>query len=521
MQITLATRRKNRGLTALAVGVAAITVLAGCSGDSSDASETDENGLSTAEISLAVNSAPASLDPAFNSEGQQAYVWASLYDNLVIFDNDGELQPNAAESWEYSEDNLTLTMTLRDDLTFADGDPITAEAVAATAEYIKNSAGPIRAAFGALESVEAPDERTVVYTLSEPDPSFLPNLAAAAGVIADPETLGQESNALEPLESGPYTMADSTVAGSSYVLERRDDYWNAEAYPFKTVTLRVIQDRTAVFNALQAGELTAGNVQPDQARGLEGAGNTTVIVPATANAGIVILDREGTIQPALADVKVRQAINMAFRRDDMVKQLLQGAGTSTVQLFNPQSEAYDAELEGTYEYDPEAAKELLADAGYADGFEVSMPSTVVSQSFEPTITQALTDIGITVKWEPVPPQNTAASITGKQFPMAFFVDGLNVPSKMARNNLQPTSFLNPFGWSDPELETLLDEAERAPDVAAQDEAYREVSGYFVDNALNSPLFYIGTTWSTAEGIEYLGDGSNAASTIRAFGVTEE
>jgi peptide/nickel transport system substrate-binding protein len=521
MQTMPAVSKERRGLATLALGVAAMTVLAGCSGSTSEAPQANENGLGTAEISLAVNSAPASLDPAFNAEGQQGYVWASIYDNLVIFDNEGALQPNAAKSWEYSEDLLSLTMTLRDDLTFADGDPITAEAAAATADYIKNSTGPNRGAFQSLESVEATDERTVVYNLTEPDPSFLPNLASAAGVIADPETLGDEANALEPLASGPYTMAESTVAGSSYVLERRDDHWNAEAYPFKNITVRVIQDRTAVFNALQAGELTAGTVQPDQAKALEGAGNTTVSVPATANAGLVILDREGTIQPALSEVKVRQALNMAFRRDDMVKQLLQGAGTSTVQLFNPQSDAYDSELEGTYEYDPEGAKELLAEAGYPDGFEVTMPSTVISMSFEPTITQALSDIGVKVTWEPVPPQNTAAAVTGKQYPMVFFIDGLNVPSKMVRNNLQPTSFLNPFGWTDPELDGLLDEAAMTTDDAAQNEAYKKVSKFFVDNALNAPLFYVGTTWSTADGIEYLGDGSNAQSTIRAFGVTTD
>jgi len=119
---------------------------------------------------VSISGQPPSFDPAAADLGEAAYIWTGLYDTLLKVDVDGAIQPNAAEKWEYSEDGLTLTLTLREDLTFSDDSAITAEDVAATIERSRASSGLRTPDLALVTSVEATDERTVVLTLSEGDP---------------------------------------------------------------------------------------------------------------------------------------------------------------------------------------------------------------------------------------------------------------------------------------------------------------------------------------------------------------
>ncbi|SHN14731.1 ABC transporter substrate-binding protein [Cryptosporangium aurantiacum] len=510
-----ATRRRGRRLVA---GLAAAVILAttACSG-SSDSDGGGTGGKTS--LTLSTLTAPLSLDPSQLAEGQQAYLWSSIYDTLFSIDNDGTLNPNAAESWKYSEDARTLTITLRDGMKFSSGDPVNAAAVKATLERTKATPGQQQGKLTRVASIDAPDDRTVVITLSAPDPSLLTNLAYATGVIGDPKTLNDKRTALDPVGSGPYVLDDATVNGTTYVLKKRDDYWNAKAYPFERFTVRVIQDRTAGFNALRAGELDVANVENPQVAQAKAAGFDVRTVKATAVAELVLADRNGTLLKPLADERVRRAINMAFDREKIVKTFLQGSGQASVQLFNPKGVAYDAALDSTYKYDPAAAKKLLAEAGYPNGFAVTMPSTAVSKAFEPLVNQGLADIGITVKWDPVPPQNTASSVASKKYPMIFFIVGLSTSDRELLDNYGPQGFLNPFGTTDAELDALMTKAGTELDPAKSAALYQQINRLTVEKALNAPLFYIGTNWATAKGIEYLGTGANTMTTIRTFAPT--
>ncbi|MGY1743034.1 MULTISPECIES: ABC transporter substrate-binding protein [unclassified Blastococcus] len=522
--LTQSTRRlaATRRITAV-LGATAILSTAACSGGSDSSggpSGGGETGATDATIALAIQAQPASLDTAQLQEGQQAYIWGSVYDTLLYLDNDGVVQPNAAESWEYSEDLRTLTLTLREGMTFTNGAPVNAEAARATLERTRTTPGTLQARLASVASVEAPDERTVVLNLSEPDGSLLIGLSTGAGVIGDPATFADPASALDPVGSGPYELDDAaTSAGSTYVLQRREDYWNADAYPFQTVTVRVIQDATAQFNALLAGELSAGRVNPDQEAQAQGAGFTLSDPVPTASASLLLLDREGTIQPALADVRVRQAINMALDREGFVQALLQGNGQPTEQLFSPGGQAFVEDLVGEYEYDPEGARELLAEAGYPDGFSMTLPSTVLSGTFEPTITQLLGDIGIDVTWEPQPPQSTAASMQSGRYPAVFWFEGMDPAPRQVQGHYTANATVNPFGNPFPEIEGWLAEASGTTDADQQRELYQEIGTFAVEEALDAPIAFVNTTWATADGIEYLQTGANVFSTVRAFGVT--
>lgn len=499
-----------------AVAVAALLSTAACS-SSAPASE-PTNSSRNEELSIAVQAQPASLDPAQLAEGQQSYIWASIFDTLLMVDKDNKIRPNAAESWKYSDDLRTLTLKLRSDLKFSSGDAVTSKDVAATLERTRTTPGQQQPKLAKVSSISAPDASTVVIQLSAPEPSLLNYLAQATGVIGDADTLASDTTKLRPTGSGPYVLSDKTVDGTEYVMERRDDYWNASAYPFKTVKVKVIQDRTAQYNALQAGEVKAALIQAPQRKQAEGAGFAVKEVQATAALVLVLADRKGELVPALANVKVRQAINMAFDRAQVVKALLNGLGKPTVQVFDPNSGAYDPGLEDAYTFDPAKARKLLAEAGYADGFSMTMPSTVISQSFEPVITQALSDIGVKVTWEPVPPQNTASSIASKKYPAVLWFYGLNSAGRQVGDMYAPEAFLNPFKWQDPEFDKLVQSIATEPDDTARDALYKKVNEYTVKQALNAPIAYVGTLWATAPGIDFLPTGV-VLPTVRDFGVS--
>ncbi|MET4590617.1 ABC transporter substrate-binding protein [Arthrobacter sp. 754] len=484
------------------LAVAALLATAACSSPAGDPAA-GQTASRNEELSIAVQAQPASLDPAQLAEGQQSYIWASIFDTLLMVDKDGKVKPNAAESWKYSEDLRTLTLKLRGDLKFSAGDPVTSKDVVGTLERTRATPGQQQSKLAKVTSVSAPDDSTVVIQLSSPEPSLLNYLGQATGVIGDPDTLPAETTKLRPAGSGPYVLTDATVDGTEYVLERREDHWNSAAYPFKTVKVRVIQDRTAQYNALQAGEVKAALIQAPQRKQAEGAGFTVKEVQATAALLLVLADRKGEIVPALADVKVRQAINLAFDREQVVKALLNGVGKPTVQVFNPNGDAYNSELEGTYNFDPAKARKLLAEAGYPDGFAMTMPSTVISQNFEPVITQALADIGIKITWEPVPPQNTASSIASKKYPAVLWFAGLNEAGREVGDMYTPQAFLNPFKWQDPKFSKLLEDVANEGNESARSALYKKVSEYTVKEALNAPIAYVGTLWATAPGIDFL------------------
>ncbi|GGV29398.1 peptide ABC transporter substrate-binding protein [Actinomadura cremea] len=495
------------------VAVAAVLTTASC-GASAEQSSADATTLS-----LAVQGAPNSFDPAHLVDGTQSYVWSAVYDTLLLVDNKGELKPNAAESWNYSDDGKTLTLKLRRGMTFSSGAPVTSAAVKATLERTMSTPGPNQFRLSAVETVETPDERTVALRLKEPDGALPHSLATAVGVIGDPKTLEAERTALNPVASGPYVLDESTVNGSEYVLKKRDDYWNAKAYPFETVEVRVIQDRTATVNALQSGELNAASVEVTHVDRLKAAGFDTKFIDAEAVGTLSLADRNGEVLKPLGDERVRRAINMAFDRDKIVQQLLRGAGKPTRQLFNPKGDAYDPALEKAYSHDPAAARKLMAEAGYADGFAVHMPSLFFTKPFEPTITQSLAEIGIRVTWDPTPPQNSVSAIASEKYGMFVMVEGFNDTPSEVKDYLAPNGPKNVFDSTDPELDELFDRVNAEQDPAKAAELYKRINAFTVEHAWAAPIFYSGRHWVTDDGVEFLGDGSNTFPTIRAFGVS--
>ncbi|WP_193596597.1 ABC transporter substrate-binding protein [Microbacterium sp. YJN-G] len=515
------THRSGQRLAALGATVlAASLVLAGCSGAAETSPTTSTAPIEEKDLAVAAVSAPNSLDPAQLVDGQQMFVWSAILDTLLRKDpGTGEILPGAAETWEYNEDGTELTLRLREGMTFSSGDPVDAEAVVATMLRSKETPGNVQSRLAAVDDVVAADDLTVVISFSRFDPQFVDNLSSGPGAIGDPATLSAESTATDPVGSGPFTLdVDKTVPGSTYVLEKRDDYWDADNVPFKTLTVKVIQDPTASFNALQSGELNAATVQSQVVGQLNPDDWNITVNDAVAATYLNILDRGGEKWPALGDVRVRQAINMAIDRESMLEALFSGVGIATEQLASPYGAIYDEALNGTYEYDPEEGKALVEEAGFA-GETFQIPSTFLTTTVEPVLTQAFADIGLTLEWVTVPPQQAQGAARSGDYGLYYQILGFNSDTADLATTFAVDGVGNPRGYTDETLDELWGTINST--VAFEDAlpAYQELNEYVVDQAFVAPVVFIGATWATGDDITYVGK-ANTLSTYRLFSVTE-
>ena len=474
----------GRILKAAGVAAAAALALAGCAGGGAPAQTEGPQRGGTLTIGAIVDI--TSWDPAQAHVGHQLQPYQAVYDTLILRSPDGELEPMLATDWSYNEDRTQLTLDLRTDVTFSDGEVFDAAAAQANFEHFKAGNGRQAAQLAAYASSDVVDDDTIVITLSAPDPAFEYYLSQAAGLMGSPAALDSPDIATNPIGSGPYVFDSSTsVAGSQYGFTARDDYWNPDLQKFDSVVFKVLADPTARLNALVAGQVDATVVDARAVEQAEGAGKT--FVPSQTDwAGLLLMDRDGAQVPALADVNVRRAINYALDRDALLTTLAMDYGTVTQQVFGPESGAYVEDLESTYPYDPDRAKELLAEAGYEDGFEFSVPSIPGFETVLAVVGQQLADVGITLTPQAIPPQNLVPDIGAGKFPAAFFSLFQGEPW-VAINQLASTSALyNPFDTTTPELQEMIDAVQFGGDES--DELAKDVNTYLTENAWFAPFY---------------------------------
>ncbi len=497
---------QRNGVRTVAVALATALALAACSsqGTPSDSSSAGEASGAPAAVDLTLNlsmQAPSGDLSVTNFTGGDPTIYLAVYDRLVTQAVDGSLVPSIAESFEYSEDNTVLTFKIRAGQTFSNGEALDAAAVVASLEASRQSEAHA-AQFATVADISAPDASTVVLTLNTPDASLLYILSGSDGAVGAPSTLGTEDSKLNPVGSGPYILDEAqTTVGSTYVLVKNPDNWNADAYPYSEIDMLVIADPTAVQNAIKTGQIDFASLQsPDLVTQFPEADFTTGQSQPTAVGGLFIVDRAGSVVPALADVRVRQAINYAIDRDTIAEKLLGGTGLATAQVMNPAGGAFDSALDSTYPYDVEKAKALMAEAGFANGFELTMPSTVLSQTFDAVLAQELSDIGITVNYETVPFQDLYAKLYAGAYGMFWLYNGYAGSDAKDVQQVLNGSF-NPQASTTPELEGLLATA-NAASMDEQGAAFGAVNAYFVDQAWFAPVTSATGYWVTSKDVTY-------------------
>ncbi len=435
-------------------------------------------------VTVAITADPPGWDPTISTSQEIPRVmYHNVYEGLVRFDASGTIVPALAESYSTSEDGLTWTFQLRDGVKFHDGSDLTVDDVIAKFERAMDpeSGHTNPAYYASIESVSSPAANTVVFQLSQPSRGLLYNLARPDSIIYP--AAKAETQRSEPIGTGPFKFVSYTE-GSQVVLERFDDYY-IEGVPYlDRAVFRIISDANTRFAALQSGDIDLIGValQPEQylqvatnpeLKGTEGTA-TTEITLAMNNS-----------RAPLDDLRVRQAITLAIDKDTIVNGANFGLGTVIGSHMSP-AEPYYIDLSQTYPYDPQRARELLAEAGYADGFtihfELPEPYQTERRAGE-VIAQQLRAVGINVELSVVEWGTWIQRILlGADYDMTII--GHSEPRDI-------NVYGNPdyyYQYDNPRVRELLAEAEAATSAEAETAAYQEIATIIANDAVNVWVF---------------------------------
>ena len=470
---------------AAAIIVSAGLALTACGGGASSGTSATAK---TAALTLGAVQELRSWDPAQAHVGHFLQPYQAAYDSLILREPDGKLSPMLATEWAYNDTNTKLTVDLRTDVTFSDGAKFDAEAAKANLDHFKKANGPQMAQLTAVSDVAVVDADTIELSLTSPDPSLEFYLSQAAGLMGSPKALGTDAIKTEPVGSGPYVMDKAaTVKDSQSVFTARKDYWNKDLQKFEKVTFKILIDLTARTNALVSGQVDATLLDPKTGKQAEGA-KMNLVATEVDWQGLLLLDRDGTKNPALGNVKVRQAINYAFDRKTIVDQVLMGQGTPTSQPFGKASGAWTEELENYYSYDPAKAKALLKEAGYETGVTLEVPSVPGFETQLAVIKQQLADVGITLNIGSAITNTFTSDVAAQKFTTMFFSLFQGEPWVATNQIISTKALYNAFKNTTPELQAKIDAVEHGGKDAGK--KAQEVNKYVVEQAWFAPMFRV-------------------------------
>ncbi len=478
---------------AAAAAVAATLTLTACSGggDAGGGNGDGDGGSGGGDtLTLGVIIAASTFAAKDARWANESPYMQAVYDSLLKAEADGTIVANLATEWSWNEDKTVLTMTLRDDVTFSDGSALTAEDAAASLLAFKAGASPNASNLANVADATAVDDTTLEITMTVPDPALETYLTQNSGLVESADAITSPDVETVPVGSGPYLYnTGETVVGSSYVFDQNPEYWNPDDQHYAKVVMNVYADTTAQLNAIQSGQVNVSSLTDNaQIPAVEGAGFTAEAQELDWD-GLLLSDRDGTLAPALADVRVRQAINYALDRESLLTALGGGYGTVTTQVFPTFSSSYDEELDSFYEYDLDKARSLMAEAGYADGFDVTMPrAAALPPATFTLVADQLAQIGIDVTYEDLVGGDFITGILGAKYPLTFFrLQQDPTDFQLAQFQIAETATWNVFHVADPTVTDLIEQL-RTGDEATAEQAGKDLNQHVVENAFFAPFF---------------------------------
>ena len=375
-----------------------------------------DDGLSTNPLIIAMTCSDLPSTDSQPTDGYEGFrfVGFQLYDGLLRWDctqgeKASELTPGLAESWSQStEDPLVWTFNLRHDVTFHDGTPFNADAVIFAYDRVIDSeseyynptcAGSVSSYIRQIASYEKIDDYTLTITTKTVDNFILYDLSFI--LIPSPTAVMAAGSDFinSPVGTGPFKFVSKTE-GQELVMEANTEYWG-EVAKTKTVIMKPIADSSSRLAALMSGEVNWAEVTPPESLDLLKDNGYQVLLNGYPHVWTYMLNLQHS---PFSDVRVRQAMSYAIDRETLCSDILNGCGTALDQFCYSGSPWFDATAQ-SYAYDPEKAKELLADAGYPDGFDTTflVPTSgsgnMWPQVMNEFIQKNLADVGINVTLE--------------------------------------------------------------------------------------------------------------------------
>jgi peptide/nickel transport system substrate-binding protein len=486
-------------ITATALGAGAVLVAAvACGGASSSGAQPAASTTAGGTLTVAGELGATTLNPDTTNQAD-CYFEELAYEPLIVRLQNGGLAPGLATSWHYvGSGNTRFVLNLRSGVKFSDGTTLTAQDVVNDFDYLLKAGGQMVPEFaGDSFAVTGPMQVTITAKLPNPDFPFLLTQDYNAGDIISPNGL-TDTAALgtKTFGAGPYELdAAETVYGSTYTYVPNPYYYDKSAVHWSKVVIKVIGSAQAILDAMKTGEVNLAEGDSSTLKAAQQAGLTVTQAPLLWE-GVVLADRDGKTVKALASLQVRQALNYATDRAAIASALFAGVGTPTDQVTVPGGYGYLASLNSTYPYDPAKAKQLLAAAGYPNGFTLSLLTADYDQ--ENLLAQALSQ-----EWAQV---GVKVNIIDDANPSAY-VAGLasgTVPSFIATYGQQPISIegpglflpaasFNPYHTASATLRSLYDQ-EIQSSGTAQTALSQQVESYLVDNAWFVPVVATGIAY---------------------------
>lgn len=498
-----------RKIQALAAGAAVVTLtLVGCSaGESVDLGTSSSDGAAPGETFVAaIGGEPDQLDPHKTSSYFSFQVLENVFDTLVEPDENLEMQPALAESWELSDDQLTWTFALRDGVTFHDGSEFTADDVVYSFNRIIDEELANAWKFGTVESVTAVDDATVEIRVTQPSPNLLSSLGGFKGMaIVEQENVESGEISTHPVGTGPFAFEDY-ASGDSISLTANEDYWDG-APEVAGVEFRFISESSTAISALRGGDIHWTDViDPQQLGSLEG--DDALVVGQTPSSDYWYLALNQNREP-WNDVRVRQAIAYAIDRESIIQAVSYGTAQAN-QLAIPEASFWHTSYDG-YGTDSDRAAQLLEEAGVS-GLELDMLAT---SDYPETVTAAqiiadnLAPLGITVNIRQPDFGTWLDEQSSGNFDMLMMGWLGNIdPDDFYYSQHHSEGGSNAQGYSNPEVDQLLDDARVETDPEARKELYAQAATIIADEASYIYLYNpaVLQVWSAdLEGYEARGD----------------
>jgi peptide/nickel transport system substrate-binding protein len=448
------TGRRIAALVTVALTLAGAAIGAGC-GDSESASKGDT-------LTIASPGSPPSLDPA-GGDNQYSDYYNLAYDPLIVMASDGTFKPGLAKSWRYGPRNESFEITLRPGVKFSDGTRLDAAAVKKWILHaLKVPGGHAPAYLGALDDIEVMGPLTLRLNFKAPTPQLETVFSQflEIGMVGSPKALEAKTTAKATAGAGPYTLdRRATVTGDHYTYVPNPHYWNEDAVHWKKVVIKVISNPNAALQALRSKQVQVAVGQPVSSLDTATKANLEAASPLTLLLGLGLNDRDGKLAKPLADARVRQALNYAIDREAVAKVVGAGHGEPIAQMAVEGDDSYVAALEDEYPYDPAKAKQLLAEAGYPDGFALpTLASNIVGQDLLAQAVQGqLAKVGVRLKPLDVKGQISEyfTSLANASYPAATIAFG-RLPAAFAYGALYGPNAgpFNPFKTQSAELDRL-------------------------------------------------------------------
>ncbi len=430
---------------------------------------------------------PSGLDPHIAGAVVSWFLLDNMFDRLMRLDPaTSEPVPSLAESYEVSDDGLVYTFTLRPGVSFTNGREMTSADVKYSFERILDPDVPAVAKgyFNQLASIDTPDDLTVVLNYSEPFAPLLLALCRLETAIVPQEAV-EDAETWEqfPTGSGPYIL-ESNVKDQMAVLVRNEAYWEEGLPLLARIEHRIIpQAETALAN-IRTGDIHATEVQAKDLESLADADGVSPQLITSANWPHLSMNTQ--VAP-FDNLQVRQAVRVGFNRDDILQASFFNTGIVSNTML-PEGNPFRANPEG-WDYDPERAKQLLSEAGFADGFSATMRiinSTPWAASAAQIVQAYLSELNINIEIEPIESTTWFSEVfTNSEFEMTMVAHTSKVDPDLSMLDILHSGELgtkNYTQFSDPEMDELLDRGRVALDAEERMQIYADAQAIFAERS---------------------------------------